>query len=200
VGYIIGAVASIAFFRCCSLYRRIYKPRRRRFDARRAICCSWHAVRCASLFAPLIYTLSRSPATPTIRRVSMHIKLHRRVRTLPTLAAVAMRHPHSIGAAHAGPTRHTRRQRSPPCGMHDFFPMWGTRSSRNLILLWFGAIFAERTLSICSSIDRHHLAMCPNPLCTSRFFCVYICLRPEMSTLPPPLQAPRSLAESPLKW
>jgi hypothetical protein len=45
-------------FRCCSLYRTIYKPRRRRFHARRAICRSWRAVRCASLFAPLIYAFA----------------------------------------------------------------------------------------------------------------------------------------------
>jgi hypothetical protein len=66
---IIGTVASIAFFRCCSLYRTIYKPRRRRFHPHYAFCRSWRAVRCASLFAPLIYMLSRSPATPTVQRV-----------------------------------------------------------------------------------------------------------------------------------
>jgi hypothetical protein len=35
------------FFRCCSLYRTIYKPRQRCFHARRAICRSWRAARCA---------------------------------------------------------------------------------------------------------------------------------------------------------
>jgi hypothetical protein len=69
VGCIIGAVASIAFFRCCSLYRTIYKPRRRRFHPHCAFCCSWRAVRCASLFVPVIYTLSQLPATPTVQRI-----------------------------------------------------------------------------------------------------------------------------------
>jgi hypothetical protein len=105
VGCIIGAVASIAFFRCCSLYRTIYKPRRRRFHPHYAFCRSWRAVRCASLFAPLIYTLSRSPATPTVQRVSKHITLRRRVHTLHTLATVAVWHLRSVNAAHAAPTQ-----------------------------------------------------------------------------------------------
>jgi hypothetical protein len=71
VGYIIGAVALIAFFPCCSLYRTIYRPRRRCFHPRRAICRARRAVRCASLFAPLMYAFALRSARCTSRCVGV---------------------------------------------------------------------------------------------------------------------------------
>jgi hypothetical protein len=124
VGCIIGAVASIAFFRCCSLYRTIYKPRRRRFHPHYAFCRSWRAVRCASLFAPLIYIFfiyafsfarhaHRSARFPrTSRCVGAFTRFTRFTRWL-----------WSPCGTHEALTRPTRRQRSPPCGTHFFFPM-----------------------------------------------------------------------------
>jgi hypothetical protein len=106
--YPMCGLLGVLFYMLFSGFWFIYiigRARRRRFHAHGAFCRFWHAVRRASLFAPLKHRLSRSPAKPFVRRVPAHIALHlfvsthialrlfvsthialcRRVRTLHTL-------------------------------------------------------------------------------------------------------------------
>jgi hypothetical protein len=111
VEYIIGAVASIDFFGCCSLYRTIYEARGRWHH-------SWRAIRRASLFAPLKHRLSCSPAKPIVRSVPAHIALHLFVSTHIALYLFVSTHialHRRVRTLHTLPTQ-------PSVGTYEFFP------------------------------------------------------------------------------
>jgi hypothetical protein len=105
------AVASIAFFGCCSLYRTIYEARTRWLRAGYVLRHSWRAIRRSSLFAPLKHRLSCSPAQPIVRSVPAHITLHLFVSTHFALHR-------GFRTLHGLPTLPTQ----PSVGTYNFFP------------------------------------------------------------------------------
>jgi hypothetical protein len=118
VEYIIGAVASIDFFGCCSLYRTIYEARRRWLGARYGLHHSWRAIRRASLFAALKRRLSCSLAKPIVPSVPAHIALHLFVSTHSALHLFVSTHIAlhlRVRTLHTLPTQ-------PSVGTYEFFP------------------------------------------------------------------------------